>query len=271
MKKIILFFCFCIFIFSCKKTAPLPNTTQQSGSSNYISSFRQYSNRLQIVDSLEYDASHRITRILVYDYDTTSGNAELDSTKEVFSFSGNDTVPNSYVIFFPGGDQQEDRLLFYDTLNREITDSATDNSADVISLSYPGNNIDFSFLFYSNEMDTLVLSNGNITSHSEYFSNSLSSTLQSVYSSPLYPNPAYASGVANTIGAGLNIWIHVDNGSYLDFISKNLANSYSGIGNGLPPNNASADFSWVTDSKGRVVKGTLALPGNPTTILYAYY
>ena len=136
---------------------------------------------------------------------------------------------------------------------------------------------------YGNQLDTLFLTSGNVTSRNEYVPDNLGYfdlwySLQSVPSS--YPNPAYSAIIANTIGGWIDFWINyydinlnpaAINFIYLDFVSQNLP---AGVASGCcfhPSAYNSVSFNWVTDSRGRVVKGTLPLPGNTITMSYSYY
>jgi hypothetical protein len=99
-----------------------------------------------------------------------------------------------------------------------------------------------------------------------------------VYSS--YPNPAYSATIANTIGGWIDFWINyydinlnpaVINFNYLDFVSQNLPASVASGCCLHPSAYTPVNFNWVTDSRRRVVKGTLLLSGNTITMSYSYY
>jgi hypothetical protein len=199
---------------------------------------------------------------------------------------GNDTVPNSYVfyykayfIYYDNNFHTEDHDLFYDGQNREIEDSVTNDTVNVIHITYPGNAIALGGTETYNQLDTLVVTNGNVTwlADYDYFApNVLNFSNLSVYSS--YSNPAYSTTIANTIGGWLDVWISSVEGTnltYLDFVSQNLPASVEEQCCQEPPG-PRINFNWFTDSRGRVMKGTLPLHFNSytsttTTILYSYY
>jgi hypothetical protein len=193
----------CLLISSCKKDTA-SSTSQTAGTTSFLSSIRNYSPQTLVIDSLTYDTTHRLAVFSEYEYDTTSGSPEVDSIIVVFSFKPNTTVPNSYTYNdIPEGTINDIHTLSYDGNNRIIKDTSLSGSGFVTYYSYPNNNIASTLLFdgtvQNNQIDTLYISNGNITMANTYYPNiegtadSLEGGLQLGYSS--YANPTYNSTI----------------------------------------------------------------------------
>jgi hypothetical protein len=274
MKNLFLVVTISLFLFSCKKDSTSPNNNP-TGSTAYVSSIRFVSPQTQQVDSLMYDTAHHIVQFLQYDYDSTGTTPIADSITVVFSFAPNATVPQSYTYSHIGqGDVNDVHDLTYDANSRIIKDTSLSGTGFVTSFSYPTNIIASTILFegsyYDNQLDSLFLSNGNVTTNRVYYSNmsyteTLSGSGQFGYSS--YANPAYYPAIANSVGPLLNLLTYDGFGGYTDFNSKELIDQISGTGGGLPP--IPVNINWATDNKGRVGKGTAA--GIPGSYIQFYY
>ncbi len=119
-------------------------------------------------------------------------------------------------------------------------------SGFVVYFSYPNGNIATTVLFdgtpQNNQIDTLFISNGNISAAHIYFPNdagtadSLEAAVKFGYSSN--NNPAYHAAISASIGPLLYILQFDGYGGALDPISQKALNSVSGLGDGLPANTA---------------------------------
>src|ERR1700753_919409 len=106
-----------------------------------------------------------------------------------------------------------------------------------------------------NQLDTLYVSNGNVTDIHVWMPNnagtadSLEGTLKFGYGGTA--NPPYHSNIATAIGPLLYV-LQVNNyGGPMDPISTHLFTSVSETGGGIPAG-ISINFNTSTDSKGRV-------------------
>ncbi|HLX90828.1 MAG TPA: hypothetical protein VKR32_04050 [Puia sp.] len=277
MKKMILA-CFAgMAILSCRKnsssSAPPPTDKLY-----YASSARILSPLTQIIDSVIYDSSHHLARLWQMAYDTTSGTASADSIEIVFNPGGNG-VPDSYTFSdFGSGDTGDVHHLAYDGQNRIIGDSSLSGSGFVNHFTYPPNAIASTLLFDAsgtdNQIDTLVITNGNISSETVYYPNNtgtgdtLSGQVYFGYSP--YPNPLYNPAVAATIGPLVYLLLYDGFGGYYDVISKNVINKITGVAAGLP--SGGATYTIVPDSQGRVGKILTHFgPGENGSVIFYYY
>lgn len=276
-KSQFLFLCLPLLIFSCKKngpSAPAVDATQF-----YVASVRSYTPSSLGIDSFTYSSSKLLTRYVQYSYDYSTGSTISDSLVFDFVYNGASTVPATYNFSQPSQGTNEVHQLTYDGQNRVTKDLCPARSDFFINYAYPGNNlaavVQFSASgFLDNQIDTLLFSNGNMSSEQIYFPNaagtgdSLEGTLHISYSA--YGNPIYHPQIGGTIGHLLFILSFDGYQNFVDFNSKKLQNSVTDIEAGLPP--STLNYNITTDSKGRVSE--LISPSYPASayrITYSYY
>lgn len=279
MKKIhFLYLCLPLFIFSCKKngsSAPAVDATQF-----YLASVRAYSPGFLDLDSFTYNSNHLLSRYVQYSFDSTGGSPTGDSLIYNFSFSGNSKVPSSYAFTDPAGGitSPQGHQLFYDGQNRIVEDSNLNGSLYKTTYSYPGNNLasNVGFYFFGSvyRKDTLIFSNGNLSSERIYYPNSagtgdsLAGTYNFNYSS--YGNPAYHPEIAGTIGHLLFNLSYDGTQNYGDFNSKDFVKSLSVIQPGVP--GIPISYNLTLDSKGRISQVTTSIyPPSQYRIVFTYY
>jgi hypothetical protein len=262
-------------IFSCKKSNSGGNST--TATSTYLSSAVSWSPQQKIVDSFSYDSLHRLTQFSQLTYDTTSGSAQYYSSNVEFTYQDNATSPTRYVYSDTLlGDYSDIHILSYDGQGRIVKDTSYSGSDYVAYYSYPNNNPASTVLFEGtiddNLIDTLFLTNGNISSEHVYNSDVpgqpdvLDGDVQYGFSSTA--NPAYHSAITSSIGPLLATLEINGFGGFVDFISKNAVNKLSGIADGLPPGTV-LNYTLTNDSKGRLSQ--MAFVGASGGIVFHYY
>ena len=171
------------------------------------------------------------------------------------------------------------RLLSYDGQGRISKDTSMSGTGFVAYYTYPSNAIAttvyFEFDHSDHQIDTLYLSNGNISKEKIYYPNdartadSLEGNTQYNYSG--LTNPAWHSAVANTIGPLLFILNYDDNGSVMDPISKNAFSKVSITDPGNPISYG-ISFNQQTDNKGRLTVLTpIGDPDPADKAIFNYY
>ena len=276
MKKItFLFLCAAILIASCKKNSTGPTATDVS--KYYVSSVRNYAPGYLGIDSFSYNSSNLLTRYVQYENDSTNGTPIVDSVFYIFSYSGSSPVPSSYTYLQPSVGTNEVHQLSYDAQNRVTGDVCATRIGFFVNLSYPAGNdaatVQFSSSVGDNQIDTLTITNGNATKQVVYYPNSagtadsLEGTLKIGYSAN--GNPAYHAAISNSLGPLLFILSLDGFSNFVDFNSKDMANSITDIEPGVP--NRTINYSFTSDSKGRVSKANYS--GYPDTyrLVYSYY
>jgi hypothetical protein len=125
----------------------------------------------------------------------------------------------------------------------------------------------------NNQIDTIFVSNGNVSAVHTYMSNStgtadsLVGALQFGFSSTA--NPLYHSALTTAVGP-LLYTLQVDNyGGSLDPISVNAFNSVSGTLDGF--SGVTLNFSLINDVVGRLNVMSASLLGNSEIIYFKYY
>jgi hypothetical protein len=126
----------------------------------------------------------------------------------------------------------------------------------------------------NNQIDTLFLSNGNVSNMRVYYPNdagtadSLEGNVSFGFTS--LTNPAYHSAMTNSIGPLLYV-LQVDGfGSSVDPVSQHAFNSFSGAGYGLPPG-ISLNYNQTTDAQGRLIELSSPLGPVAGSITFTYY
>jgi hypothetical protein len=254
MKKTLLPFCVIALLFSCTKSPSGSNPNNNSTSTYFVSSIRSYSSGEATIDSFAYDTSHALVTFAQYEYDSTQGTPIKDSIITTFLFQGNSGLPTSYTTLQDGSLQQD--FLSYDGQGRIVKDTSATESF-VTYYSYPANKVISTMLFDGTingdvQIDTLLLSNGNITSN---HINEDGQLAIETFGFAGYANPLYYPGIANSVGPLLFNLTLDGYGGIGDYISKNTISSISGTGGDLPP--IPIPISFSIDSKGRVWKETV--------------
>ncbi|HTR29052.1 MAG TPA: hypothetical protein VMH27_07265 [Puia sp.] len=268
----LLFFC------SCKKSNSAHNNNG-SGANSWVSSITSYSpsDQESIVDSFAYDSAHRLASYQQFGYDTSGGYAYSASWSAIFSLpAGSTAPPATYTNDLTG--TQELHQLSYDAQGRIIKDSSLGTSGWVIYFGYPNNNIAFNAYYdgtiANSLLDTLFMSNGNISSYHVYLPNndltadSLEGNVKAGYSG--LANPCYHSVITSSIGPLIYALAISGYGGNFDAISQKALNSVSGLVDGLPFN-TTVTYTQVTDSQGRLARESASLGGSSGIITYRYY
>ncbi|MDP4265644.1 MAG: hypothetical protein Q8941_24200 [Bacteroidota bacterium] len=251
MTKNILILSFAILIWGCKKN----ETTKNVASPKRLTSvsIRNMTYRLRLTDSFLYDNKNGMAecRSMAYDTFTNSGGfitgTAFHQNNYVFSYSGPDTLPSSYIMTFSYSNDSYQHVLTYNNLNQLIKDSDLQH-INTIYLSYAPNAIVTKSPIIpgasQTRIDSAILQNGNIVSHYYIFPSDTTSNSVDQLSYSNLPNPLYDF---KGMGGLLKAIFSPD----FDWISRNLYTSAS--------NSRSAgitSMSWVTDTHGNVVSGT---------------
>ncbi len=259
-----------ILFFSCSKSG---NTNNSNGS--LLVSVTEYQTAPVItktVRNFTYDQNQELGAVHTHTYDTLGGQAFLDTSLITYPSSSPTTPPASYDITWVMGSvnpvqgASEHHLLSYDAQNRIVKDSIsskTDISNPTPKLYttnfiYANSNIIAQYLYQNpsgpdiNSMvslDTFMLSNGNLGNTIQY---NVQPGDTSFYRSDGYlfsnsKNPLYETTLANRLGAVLRF------NNIGDFISPYLMSQWT---MNLAGNNQfTRNYTWVTDSEGRIVQG----------------
>lgn len=263
-----------LVVLSCKKSGSSNNS---SNSDVWLSSVSAIAPQTRAVDSFSYDSAHRVLKFAQYKWDTSGGSPAAGSEIATFALpAGASAPPSSYTLTYNGN--TDPHVLTYDGQGRISKDTSLSGSGFVVYFSYPNGNIATTVLFdgspLNNQIDTLFMSNGNISAAHIYLPNdagtadSLEAAVKFGYSSN--NNPAYHSAISASIGPLLYILQFDGYGGALDPISQKALNSVSGLGDGLPGNSA-ITYNQTTDSKGRLSQMTTSFGPAAGYILYSYY
>lgn len=196
-----------------------------------------------------------------------------------FIYQSATAYPSGYNYYdVPLGNYGDYHILSYDPDNRIIKDTSLSGSGYVTWYSYPNNNIAATVLFEgtaeNNQIDTLFLTNGNISGAAYYTSDIPGQPDQQQadvrYSYAPTANPAYHATISNSIGPLLTT-LDVDGfGGFVDFISKNAYRQVVGVQQ-TTPLSFSYTYNLTTDSKGRLSTYTGNASGSSATIVFSYY
>jgi hypothetical protein len=302
MKKILIAIFILFFIVSCKKSPSggtnNTNTSNKNNNTNnnntdttvripvnpswdadatpFLAAVRNYYPGDVEIDSLEYDATHHVTRYLQYDYDTA--NNAVDSFITVFSYDATINVPKSYTRLSTNdfSDGAVTHLLNYDSLGRIIEDSSlntsspsvtnftyTTNMLSIVSRLGTGVGVNADYVKYFLVEDA----NGNVTSDSTYYTNLLVTVGSALYSSNI--NPRYHINIEKTIGPLLDILVNYHDepddyiGDVINFTSINLFDNISRSGS------PSLSLTITTDGQGRAVESMDNIYN--FRVIYSYY
>lgn len=190
--------------------------------------------------------------------------------------AGASAPPSSYTLSYNG--ITDPHVLSYDGQGRISKDTSLSGSGFVVYFSYPNGNIATTVLFdgspLNNQIDTLFMSDGNISAAHIYLPND-AGTADSLEAAVKYGhssanNPAYHSAISASIGPLLYILEFDGYGGFLDPISQKAFNSVSGIADGLP-GNTSITYSQTNDSKGRLSRMISSFGLAAGYIQFSYY
>ena len=274
MKKMLFFLLIlCVItVLSCKKGGSSNNNSQ---SGYYVSSATSVSSGSSLVDSFVYDSSHRVAGFIQISHDTSTGTPVQTEVSYIFTLPGSSAPPSAYQYTSPAG--TESHTLSYDNQGRIAKDTCA-TTGYVAYFSYPNNNIAITVLFdgspMNNQIDTLYMSNGNITKANTWMPNnagtadSLQGSLNFGYGS--VTNPMYHSTITGSIGPLFYIFTVTGLGGGVDPISAKAQSSLSGKIDGLP-SGITINFSQTTDSKGRLSVLSASLFGLGESIYFRYY
>jgi hypothetical protein len=218
---------------------------------SYLSSVRSLEPGVVTIDSFTYDAQHKVARYEQFDEEDGQ---EYHFTAE-FSFTGSNTLPDSYVATVNGGTADTHQLTF-DGQGRIIKDTSLSGSHFVTYFIYSGNYIIGSTLFdgtLNNALiDTLTIKDGNITGERVWVADNGPLAYQgaTTLGHSTAANPGYKPEIANTVGPLLAMLSINNYGGYTDFLSKTVMNKVTGDVEGLPPGGLS--YSVSADGQGRV-------------------
>jgi hypothetical protein len=247
-----------LFGYSCKKSNSSHTPTDVNG---WVSSISLYSPEFEerIIDSFIYDSSHRISTYRQLSYDSIYGYPQFATWSAIFSLpAGGKKPPDSYKSDRTG--TQELHQLIYKAQGRITRDSSLGNSGWVIYFGYPSGKIAINAFFNgkvsNSTLDTLTLSNGNITGELIYQPNnahtadSLQVILGQGYSG--LANPSYHSSLTNSIGPLIYILATSGYGNNFDAISQKAFNSQSATYGPFPA--VSVSYTQYTDNQGRLTQ-----------------
>jgi hypothetical protein len=262
-------------LYSCKKSNSGNSTPQPA---YYLSSAVALSPQYRIVDSFYYDTLHRIDTISQSIYD--SGSTSFNSWYIQFVYQGTSAWPSWYYSFDPQlGAYGDYHLLSYDPDNRITKDTSLSGSGYVAWFSYPDGNI-ITAIYpegtpLNNSIDTLYLSNGNVTRQADYLAEipgQPDALLGAAgYTTASAANPAYHDSISGSIGPLLFAFTLKRNSAFLDFTSKNARQQINTSDPLLPYDVRTLDYTLTTDSKGRLAKMTSGAGSTGSTIIFSYY
>ena len=272
MVRCLLIFGFVIALWSCNK-----NDSTKSTSAKRLTSVSLYvvngNTHARQTNSILYDPNNRMIECRRMFFDTimsSSGsitNVASGHTSFVFSYSGSNQLPSSYLTTYSYSSSTQHHLLTYDNDNQIIKDSSVQQSpASVLSniyFSYAPNTLVAKTInpsgFSGFRVDSLLLQNGNVTSRYYKFTpQSASNSVDQVTYSTI-PNP-----LSNFKGIG--ILLYEIGGNYFDYVSRNL---FSNISNSRNLGNTS--IMWLTDADGNAISGSgLANGSVPIRITFNY-
>lgn len=277
MKKNLLFLA-PLFLFACSKHN---NTgSNNNGPVSWLSSVSIYNSGTRLTDSILYDPSHRVAQFGQYQFDTTSGPPKVYSWTATFTLPPDTAAPpTSYV--YAGAGVPETHQLSYDGQGRITKDTNLVTSGTVMYFSYFNSNIAVKIFFDGSQqdyqLDTLSLTNGNITTsrihlpNAAHTADSLESSLILGYGG--FGNPGYQSGIALAIGPLLYVLQLNTFGSVWDFTSIRAFNSVEDItyGQSSGPTSSIITYTQTGDSKGRLIQSVPYAGSTVGMITFNYY
>lgn len=223
-----------------------------------------------LIDSFTYDDQKKVASY--GQYVTNNGNSYF--VRFDFTFSGSNTLPDSY-LYSDNANNQETHQLTFDGQGR-ITEDTCATSHFVTHYIYSGNYIICTILFEGTmddgQIDSLLVTNGNLTAEKVWGTNNGAWEKQAdvTYGHATAANPGYKAEIAGSVGPLLYVLTTYSYGGWSDYISKSTMNKVTGVGDGLPPGGFS--YSVNADGSGRVSKLTPAgVAAGSVAINFNYY
>src|SRR6185437_1992430 len=160
-----------LWVASCKKSG---SSNKNSNNNAWLSSVVSLQPQTRVVDSFYYDSSHRITGFHQYEYDSSQGYPAFGEWTVQFAYpAGTASQPSSYL--YVAGFSPDIHALTYDAQGRITRDTSVSGTGYVAHYSYPNGNIATTVLFdgtnANNQIDTMFLSNGNVSTLRIYYPN----------------------------------------------------------------------------------------------------
>jgi hypothetical protein len=266
-----------ILIFSCKKSN---SGGSSSPATSYLSAVVSYAPQQKIVDSFYYDSTaHLLDTFSQTFYDTTSGYPLYNSYTVQFIYQSPNTYPSYYYLYdVTYGNYGDYHLLSYDGQGRISKDTSLSGSGYVTYYSYPNNNVVIDDWFegtsQDNQIDTLYMSNGNMSGETIYTADIPGQPDQQQgdvqYKYNTSANPAFHATISDAIGPLLNNITQTNNGGFVDFLSRNVLNLAAGTESGGAPT-FSLSYTQTLDNKGRLSELTGPTGAAAGSIVFSYY
>lgn len=236
----------------------------------------------RLVDSFYYDSLHRIDTFSQSVYDTLGpGNVLYNKFSLQFLYDGSKTAPSWYNYYdIPYGNYGDYHLLSYDAEGRISKDTSLSGSGFVTFFTYPNNNV--VTVVYpegnpeNNSIDTLYMTNGNITRHALYTAvipgQPDVSSGSTTFTDASTANPAYHEAISAAFGPLLFAWTLSHNTFDVDFVSKNTWQGISGASATSPLGIPAVTYTLTNDGRGRLQKMTAGPAGAPmANMVFSYY
>jgi hypothetical protein len=258
MKKIALLILVIPVFFSCTKDSAKPPSIDIS---NLPKEYTRYDaqDHLIIFRVYKYDSNKNLAGIFFRQNDTIGGSVYVDSGSYYFNVDQTANLPTGYTYVrrdaFNSTTQVETHALYFNSQKQVIKDSGVtvisgDNpNAPTKYYTYTDNTVAKDSWIHSGSawnkylIDSLFTEGGNVKHYAQYSNGGSGNTWLvsnqywvGIYSA--YTNPFYDQGLSYSFGGFLLLE------GIEDFLSKDLAND--------------ANFTFTTDSKGRVISGTRA-------------
>ena len=254
--KNLLFIILVITLFtSCQKELAYDNVVT---SSPHLTSIHDFDYDKLRIDSFSYNNSGYLIRLQQWTYDDTSRIKLLDSADFAFSFSDNGLPPSSYTqssMTAGTSNPSVKHLLYYDSKNRIVKDSLLNGTTGnwVVTNYGFGTNYIVADKFLKNnpglvknETDSIFISASNNVANIVFYGSSLNYFSQHIFTYNSNLNPCYDKTMAESLGELLSEITDED------FVSQNLSSSITWADQS--PLLQTANFTAITDAKGRVIK-----------------
>lgn len=259
MIKGILILGIAVVLWSCKKNDD--NSTPKRLKSVSLYEKRGTFYRLRKTDSILYDSRNRMVECRRFSFDTANQNISFHQSNYIFSYSGSDTLPSSYIITYSYSSNTNHHALTYNNFNQPVKDSHFQQMHSIY-FSYAPNVIVTNSTSISGasgtRIDSFILQNGNIVFHYYIFphdntSNSVDQITYSTFTNPLY----------NFKGIGVLLYAMFQ--PEFDWISRNL---FATITNNRNLGNMS--MTWRADANGNVISGSGGTAGSSLQMTFNY-
>jgi len=242
---------------------------------SYLASARNISSEGILVDSFSYDDKKRVATFGQYGY--PADGSDSGKMTAAFNFSGNNTLPDSYVYTL-NDDPSVLHALTFDGQGRITKDTSTGADHFVAYYTYSGNYI-ISRIFADGDLsseayaDTMIVTDGNMTGEKLWTwdpnETQWTDQEQVTYGRAAAANPGYKAEIAAAVGPLLHALSLYNFSGYGDYVSKNIVNKLTGMLEGLPPGGAS--YTTHVDATGRVTELLPSIPGADGKVVFTYY